>query len=199
MSAVALGRAISDATKFLRGIHDDLRCQIRSLDRLMADRGWKPAEPNRIGWELGNSLNVETKWVSDFLQRAYVPEDSQLTADRVIVVIWYLYFDDGDLHEGPTMAAVAARLGSSQGFTYLPGPKWYIGAIYPAAGTATEPVTLTLEQVSSFLPAAVAGAALVVPLCEMTNEGVLFSRLVGPMLTAEAQIGTLGGPVSTGD
>ena len=36
MNAEALGKAISEATIFLQGVHNDTRSQIGSLDRLMA-------------------------------------------------------------------------------------------------------------------------------------------------------------------
>src|SRR5438270_4398748 len=73
MNAEVLGKSISQATKFLQKVHEDLRSQIGSLDRLMNDHGWDPAEENKIGFYLGNSLRDGKLWVAETLQRCYIP------------------------------------------------------------------------------------------------------------------------------
>ncbi len=189
MNAEALGKAISEATRFLQGIHNDVRSQIGSLDRLLGARGWVPAEPNKVSDHLGNQLSdSKWKWVPDYVYRCYTRAEEAQVARHVVVVFWYFTVELGEAYQVATCAAVAARLNAP-----LPPASllrdWNAGGVYQAAARSAIPVPLSGAQIKPLLPTAVAAAGFVLPLCELTSDAILEDRLVSPILAAEAALG----------
>lgn len=189
MNAEALGKAISEATIFLQDVHNDTRSQIGSLDRLMAERNWVPAERNRVSGQLGNSLSDGRKWVPDYIYRCYTLVEESQAAQRVIAVFWYFYFDPGDAYEVASCTVVAARLGAPMPPATLLLHDWNIGAAQQAAGRSAVPIVLSGAAIKPLLPSALAAAGFVLPLCELTSDAILEDRLVSPILAAEAALG----------
>ncbi len=190
MNAEALGKAISEATRFLQGIHNDVRSQIGSLDRLLGARGWVPAEPNKVSDHLGNQLSdSKWKWVPDYVYRCYTRTEEAQVARHVVVVFWYFTAELGEAYQVATCAAVAARLNAPLPPASLLPRDWNASGVYEATGQSTVPVVLSSAQIKPLLPTAVEAAGFVLPLCELTSDAILEDRLVSPILAAEAALG----------
>ena len=190
MNAEALGKAISEATRFLQGIHHDVRSQIGSLDRLMAARDWVPADPNRMSGQLGNSLNDGRIWVPDYVHRCYARAEEAYVTRHVVVVLWYFAAEPGEAYQVATCAAVAARLAAPTApNSLLPHGKWSPDGLYEEAERSAIPVVLTASAIKMLLPNAVIAKGFVLPLCELTSDAILEGRLVSPILAAEAALG----------
>jgi len=180
---ISLGQSVKQAVRFLQGIHRDVNSMIASLDDEMSQKDWHPTEQNRVTSDLSNGLNGN-KWLIKSLYRIYSPHQ-EATSTQLIVAI-QVEFDPPEPHyDEPVCLLFAACFPSPVEYTDI-WSKWdHAGSERVLRHLAKKDKAQKLELKllhDRFMPGATAGAALAVPLCNLTGVDSLRKNVVQPLL-----------------
>ena len=187
MSDPALGASIYAACDFLKKIHAQLGLLLNSFDALLDEHGWNPTSA-QITNGLIPKLYPE-KWQITYLYRFYFPRGAT-ESNRVVGFVIHLYPIEGFLE--PPCLAFTARFGEPQSHGSLFESWAWSGSDQPTATSAgyDSVAAIALDRCAEFLPAATMVAGITVPVCSLTCEDDLRTKLVEPLLAAERSFDT---------
>jgi hypothetical protein len=180
-----LGTALREATVFLTRIHDDLWQLIRSLDALMAEKGWVPPKTTAVTSGLGNGLGAEY-WVAQSVWRVYLPaREAKKIDDKVLRGLAICEFALAPKEKiQAACLCVAAEFGRPVAFSKV-WEDWnwdggdILSRLQDSSGIFKIPDAVLKDD---FLPQATRAQAFVVPFADIATEQGLRQVIVAPLL-----------------
>ena len=186
MSASNLSKSIADATHFLFAIHADVRAMLVSLEAALDRAGWLPWA-KKVSRDLSPTLQGE--WVLWQGHRYYSPKTDGDTFDRLIAVVFNLAQPDDAEHDYATLLAAAVRFPQPTTPDEVYNSWADICPVYRATLGRPGVCVLAQPDFKDLFPHASAVAAVALPLCSLTGEDELRTKVIEPILAAEAALG----------
>lgn len=177
-----LGKSVKDAAKFLQGIYRDVESMMIKVEDLMGRSKFIPTEPNRVTWDLGNSFDSK-KWLLRSFYRAYCPEKDGDQPTKTAAI--HILMDPPEIFDQPVCLCVTGSFKApvkKSDVLY----NWKVeGSERLLTKLAETPEGLNFKEGEMFdvFPSAVSGSAFVVPLCSVSSEDLVKSKIVDHMLS----------------
>ncbi|MBP3958640.1 hypothetical protein J8F10_25620 [Gemmata sp. G18] len=187
MNETNLSKSVASATDFLYGILADVRAMLLSLEAAMEQAGWRSVTKKIATANLNSTLQGE--WLLWWCYRFYAPMDAGESFDRLVAIVCNLGPPEGAEHDYATLLAAAVRFPQPTNFDEIYNSWNSTLSVCRAALERPDISILTTSEYADFSPHASAVAAIAFPLCELTSEQEINTRLVKPLLAAEALLG----------
>lgn len=177
-----LGKSVKDAAKFLQGIYRDVESMMIKVEDLMGRSKLIPTEPNRVSWDLGNSFDSK-KWLLRSFYRAYCPEKDGDQPTKTVAI--HILMDPPDTFDQPVCLCVTGIFKTSVKKSDVLNNWKTEGSERMLAKLAGVKGMLIFKEGEMYdvFPSAVSGSAFIVPLCSVSSEDLIKSKIVTPLLS----------------
>jgi hypothetical protein len=189
-SGADLGRSVSTAYQFLRGIHQDTSQLLAALDGAMAERHWRATEKSRVSWALSNGLKPN-RWLADYLFRWYVPTGTELNNIRVLIA-YLVRFAPLRAVDQPVLFGAAVRFRKSPPYKKglkAPWRKYWkdLDTVIAGLVDVPGPRPLATDQIERLLPESDA-VGMILPLTGLRDSESVRANCVAPLFATLATL-----------
>lgn len=186
----SIGQSITEAVRFLAGIHNDLHALLTTLDETMQQEGWHPTRTSRVTEDLKCTLDPDC-WVVTSLFRIYAPAECSGNRNTARALAVQIALNPPSSYEQAVCLLIVASFNKPVPFKDL-WDKWDCAGserVLEHIASKTGWVQLSPQVIADdFLPDVTNCHVHVLPLEDLTSAAALQEHIVRPMLDKAASL-----------